>query len=64
MWTGPNALPVPVIIYYRLMDSDKFDGVHKNMGVLPIKEYSNPRPAYCRLATQWGASPYPSICSP
>jgi hypothetical protein len=26
MWTGTNQLPAPVIIYYRLMDSDFDDG--------------------------------------
>jgi hypothetical protein len=62
MWTpgGPNEIPVPVIIYYRLMDSPDFDGQGKHMGVLPFDQFSNPRPAYCDLAAQWGASP--SIC--
>jgi hypothetical protein len=58
MWTGPNSLPAPVIIYYRLMDSDFDDG--RPMGVLENGDFVNPRPAYCALATQWGKSP--AIC--
>jgi hypothetical protein len=73
MWTGPNAIPAPVIIYYRLMDSPDFDGADPNpitqepepkrMGVLGFKHFDSPaRPGYCDLAAEWSASP--AICQP
>jgi hypothetical protein len=69
MWIGDNALPVPVIVYYRLMDTCRTGperplcrdiDTGRRMGVFPWRNFHSPRPAYCLLAAQWGA--YPSDC--
>jgi hypothetical protein len=66
MWTGDDEIPSPVIIYYRLMDSCTPSPLRpgcrdidtgRPMGVFPWNQFHNPRPAYCRLAEQWGAFP-------
>jgi hypothetical protein len=64
MWEGENELPVPVLIYYRLMDDLNPEHVDtgRRMGVLPENGFSNPKPAYCDLADKWGRTP--SICLP
>jgi hypothetical protein len=68
MW---DEIQAPVIIFYRLMDSCPEtppdpeipgSGCHdidtgRDMGVLPWRQFSNPRPVYCALAARWGAYP-------